>query len=94
MKQIILTHHAKDRAKEYDLDEELLKRRFTSAKRVKNSIRRSFYKFSKYGDDQQDIEYYFCAGILYTVKVNEKDYVIITVTKRKMNNNQLTRAFP
>jgi hypothetical protein len=91
---IIVTDHAKERAKEWGLKEDKIKDLLVEAKKQKQRPSRELYKIDKYGIDKQLDVYYFLRNgsvhyprLLFTVRQDvNKDggdlWVVITVTKK------------
>jgi len=88
--QIILTNHAKERIKEYGLDEATILECFKKVRLTRGNFIREVVKIAKYGKSQFDVNYGFTKmpnwgkyGLLYTFKNEKEGAIIITITKRQ-----------
>lgn len=81
IKRLIITNHAKQRIIEAGLSPSIIIGKFGNAKRIKIKYGRKIYKNIKYGKVSDEIDYYHCAGCLYTVLVKPDYFLLLTITK-------------
>lgn len=87
--QIIISNHAKERAKELGIPSTKLPDLLLTSDKQKENVFRELYKLWKYGTGKQlGVHYYIRKGtskypkLLFTVKCTEEKWIIITVTKK------------
>jgi len=98
VKNIILTDHAKDRAKEYEISDDFVIEYFKKAQPTKIRPGREIFKIGKYGFSQFGIDYCYArvpvwgrAGLLYTFKYERGEAIIITITRMKEKKVKLKK---
>ena len=99
MPEIIFTKHTLERGKEIGLNELELKKILKGSRREKRYLGRSGYKISKYGLEDNEIDYYFKRGkgeypsLLFTIRQRGEKYIVLTVSKRRLNKKCLTKNY-
>jgi len=95
-KRIVLTNHAKERARQYQIEPKHLPELLSKARREKNSFRREVYKAATYGADEADTAFFFASvpgwtnkGLLFTCSDKGDSLVVITVTPKKRKGLRL-----
>lgn len=77
---LIITDHALMRIYENRTFPKRVQQLWQSARRCKNNIWRNIEKLEKYGAKQNNIEYYWAGGFLFTVDVGKN--VLVTITPK------------
>jgi len=89
---IQFTKHAIDRITQIDMSIKEAKDLFKHSKETGISEQHRFYKLIKYGEKYKNIKYYIHRGkkILFTVRIVDKEPLVITVTKKSEFQHGLT----
>jgi hypothetical protein len=86
-KEIVITNHAKQRAKEHQVDPALLPELLKRSRQERYSFKRDVLKAVKYGASEADVAFYYSPvpswtkkGLLFTCLDRGNRVVVITVT--------------